>query len=103
MNNEPKLPGLLTALEDGEPVFILRGRDCLAPGLTALWAALAAGDTSSAISIFADLNSDSAYKYRKEARNAEKINSASNKATEMNNWRKENGLEHFGLYVVKKR
>ena len=102
-SEQPILPGLQTPLEEGEPVFILRARDSLAPGLAALWAALAAGDTSSAISIFADLNSDPAYKYRQQPREAEKVNSASDRATEMVNWRAENGLSFYQVYVVKRR
>jgi len=101
-SEQPKLPGLQSPLEDGEPVFILRGRDSLAPGMVALWAALAAGDTASALTIFADLNGDAAYKYRHEPREADKINGASEKAVEMMNWRENNNLEHYGIYTVRR-
>lgn len=102
--NEPKLPGLNSPLEDGEPVFLLRARDGLAPHMAALWAALRAGDAASALSIFSDTVTDPGYKYyqtKGNYENTQKVRSASEKAIEMNNWRKAKGLETFGLHVVK--
>lgn len=103
MAEQTTLPGLSSELEPGEPIFPLRARDCLAPHLAALWAALRAGDTASAVSIFSDTISDPAYRYRAypiQDEDAEKINSASAKAQEMNSWREERGLETFGLHTV---
>lgn len=96
------LPGLTSELEEGEPVFILRARDPLAPHMAALWAALRKGDTASALSIFSDTVSDPAYKYRQPGNydDTQKVHSASNKAKEMNRWRENKGLEAFGLYTV---
>lgn len=94
IKEQPVLPGLSTPLEEGEPTFTLRGRDSLAPGMVALWAALAAGDTSGALSIFSELNSQTAYDYRNEPRTPQKINSASDLAIEMNEWRKNKELRY---------
>ena len=98
----PTLPGLNSELEPGEPVFVLRARDPLAPHLIALWAALRKGDTASAVSIFSDTVSDPAYYYRNAPNGyqSEKVLSASAKAKEMNKWREENNLAYFALYTV---
>ena len=102
MSEQPTLPGLNIELEPGEPIFVLRARDPLAPHMVALWAALRIGDTASAVSIFSDTVSDPGYYYRNtpKGHNEEKISSASAKAKEMNAWRKENYLEAFGLHTV---
>ena len=99
----PTLPGLNTPLEPGEPTFTLRARDSLSPHMVALWAAVYSGDTASAVAIFSDLIADPGYRHRNEMKTSEKfekINSASAKAKEINNWRKENNLEHFSLHTV---
>jgi hypothetical protein len=89
--------------EEGEPKFTLLARDPLAPFMVALWAAMRAGDIGSALSIFSDMNSDAGYKYTKEPSDANKVNSASFIAVEMNEWREAKGMENFGLHVVKIR
>lgn len=95
------LPGLNSELEEGEPIFILRARDPLAPFMVAIWAALRKGDTASAVVLFGDIVADPAYKYRQGKNpNPEKVTSASAKAKEMNFWREEKGLEWFNLHVV---
>lgn len=101
-NGQLNLPGLRSELEEGEPIFVLRARDPLAPFMAALWAAMRLGDTGSALSIFADMNSDPGYQYsRKDAViDIDKVNSASEAARDMNSWRKERGLEVFGLHTV---
>lgn len=96
----PTLPGLSDPLAEGEPVFPLRARDPLAPFLAALHAAVSKGDTASAVSIFSDMISDPGYNYRNKPRDPARVNSASAKAQEMNDWRKANNLEHFSLHTV---
>ena len=96
----PTLPGLTDPLEVGEPVFPLRARDPLAPYLAAIHAAVSKGDTASAVVIFSDMIADPGYNYRRQPRAAERVASASAKATEMMEWRKANNLEHFGLHTV---
>lgn len=101
--DQPTLPGLNTPLEKDEPVFVLRARDPLAPHLAALWASLRKGDTASAIMIFADTVADPAHAYRLNNLAIEatiKVDSASNKAVEMNNWRHRNSLPTFNLHTV---
>lgn len=102
MNEQPLLPGLRSELEPGEPVFVLRARDPLAPHLAALWAALRKGDTASAVSIFADTVSDPGYAYHHGEGNANdpQVASASAKANDMNKWREAHGLVHYGLHTV---
>jgi hypothetical protein len=102
MVEENTLPGLQSPLEDNEPVFVLRARDTLAPFMVALWGAMAAGDTSSALAIFADMNSDAGFKYKQEPRQPDKINSAADKADEMIKWRSDRHIETFGVYTVRR-
>lgn len=100
---QPTLPGLSSPLEEGELTFTLRARDSMAPHFAALWAALAAGDTATALSLFADLNGGLAYDYRNEPRTSEKINSASDVAIAMNEWRASKGLKYSpNLNVTRK-
>jgi len=103
MNEQQTLPGLASELEEGEPVFILRGRDPLAAHLVALWAAIRKGDTASAVSIHADLIVDPAHKYRVDPSSrasAEKLASACDVSREMVAWREAKGLEAFEVYNV---
>lgn len=88
--------------EEGEPKFTLLARDPLAPFMVALWAAMRAGDTGSALSIFADMNSDPGHQYSRNPSAPTKINGASDIAVQMNDWRKAKGMEQFGLHVVRK-
>ncbi len=99
------LPGLNSELEPGEPIFVLRARDPLAPHMVTLWAALRNGDVSSALSIFSDTVSDPAHGYHLDyleegSPRDPKVSSASAKAQEMNKWREENSLAFFGLHTV---
>lgn len=89
--------------EEGEPKFTLLARDPLAPFLVALWAALRAGDTASAVSIHADMIVDPAHNYRvnPDSRSSPaKLASACNISREMVKWRDEKGLETFEVYNV---
>lgn len=90
---EPSLPGLNTPLEEGEPVFVLRARDSLAPLFVALWAAVRGGNTSEIIKVYADLICGPAVKFSGENVNyndSQKVRSAKAVATEMIDWRKAN-------------
>lgn len=103
MNKQTTLPGLSDELEEGEDVFVMRARDPLTPHMAALWAALRKGDTASAVSIFADTVADPAYNYRTKPlseADADKVNSASFLAQQMNEWRRNKGLPFFGLHTV---
>lgn len=103
MNKQTTLPGLSDELEEGEPVFVLRGRDPLTAHMAAMWAALRKGDTASAVVLFADLVSDPGRQYRQPGflYDAEKVISASDKAKEINEWRAEKGLPFYDLYTVR--
>lgn len=77
------------ALPD-EPMFVLLGRDQLAPSLTAIWSAIRAGDRKEARRLFNELivgPQASVYVLEPES---EKALEASDCAMAMIEWRKEN-------------
>lgn len=77
------------ALPD-EPMFVLLGRDRLAPPLTAIWAAIRAGNRTEARRIFSELVEGrlaAGYVFQPEP---EKALEASDCAMTMVQWRKEN-------------
>jgi hypothetical protein len=97
----PTLSGVNGEIELGEPTFVLRARDPLAPHMVALWVALRKGDTASALSIFSDTVSNPGHNYRAKPHDSrENVSSASAKAQEMNKWREKNSLAFFGLHMV---
>lgn len=95
----PTLPGLQSELKPGEPVFVLRAQDSLAPHMVAIWAALRNGDMFEAMDAFAKVCTGPMPNYI-GIDSTDKVVSAIEKAVEMQAWRADNKLPNCSLGIA---